>query len=197
MNVACPKCSTSHHIASIPDGGMSYVCPSCAHCFHIEAPQTTPRLSLRSIGGARVLDNNAPAAASTDYFVKRSSGREIGPFKAKMIEQMIRSGQIESATEISVDKVQWNRLSTVPEFAHVFKEDQRGASIPARTSSPPYDPPTLRPPLPNPRLPAPNPPWPISAPPAAPTSNSKMCLLANFLLPNQTLLMTTGIWTMI
>ena len=61
------------------------------------------------------------------YYIKRRSGRVIGPFRARVIEQMIRSKQVDKDTEASEDKVEWQLISDLPEFAEIFGEDYSGS----------------------------------------------------------------------
>ena len=117
MRVECPKCHEARELtSSLPPGGMSYVCPACGHAFHVG--------ESGGRGGAR--------AGRQKLYVRRSSGKVLGPFPTRVIEQMIRSKQLDAEASVSEDGASFTPIAEHEQFAKLLGVDFSGKV--ARTS---------------------------------------------------------------
>ena len=116
MRVNCPKCNSERALnGPLPDGGMSYVCPSCSHVFHV-GPVSSFSVS-----------------PTTKLYVQRAAGKVLGPFALRVVEQMVRSRQLAGDGKLSVDQVQWVSVAEHSHFAPLLVEEFGG--VVARTSA--------------------------------------------------------------
>ena len=117
MRVECPKCHEARELtAHIPPGGMSYVCPACGHAFHVG--------EARARAGAK--------RSRQKLYVRRSSGKVLGPFPTRVIEQMIRSKQLDEHSAVSEDGANFTPIAEHESFAALLGIDYTGKST--RTS---------------------------------------------------------------
>jgi len=89
---------------------MSYVCPDCDHVFHVAKA----------------------AASSSKYYVRRSSGKVLGPFPSRVVEQMIRSKQVDAECQLSTDSQEFHSVSEYQDFAALLSVEFTGKG--ARTT---------------------------------------------------------------
>src|SRR5690606_857455 len=72
-------------------------------------------------------------ATATKYYVKRASGKVLGPFPTRVIQQMIRSKQVAPEAEVSADKVTFTPVSEHPDFASILDEKFTGQDARVKT----------------------------------------------------------------